>query len=103
MGRFAKIHQARRARVDGHNKRVDSTCGSREAGNSQTLYGVFQKRSICVRVFGHVPEGIRSDCDGRARLRFVEFSSRQSFPGTGACAIMTITRTTGKLCYDIDI
>ncbi|XP_025206934.1 uncharacterized protein LOC112602829 [Melanaphis sacchari] len=32
-----------------------------KTGNSQTLFGVFQKCSICVRVFGHVPEGILHD------------------------------------------
>lgn len=52
------------------------------AGNSQTLYTVFQKRSICVRVFGHVPEGIYCTW-GWARRRFVEFSSRNDFSGTG--------------------
>jgi len=101
MGPVRENPPARRARVDGHNKRANGTCDSREAGNSQPLFGVFQKWSICVRVFGHVPEGIRSGCAGRAGRRFVEFSSRQGFPGTVVCAIMTITRTAGKLCYDI--
>ncbi|XP_016658504.1 uncharacterized protein LOC107883300 [Acyrthosiphon pisum] len=67
------------------------------AGNSQTLYTVLQKCSICVRVFGHVPEGIYCAVTGPDGASW-NFRRETTFRAQGTVyAIMTITQTTGKL------